>query len=1006
MNKSLLAISIAFSVTALAQSPAFAAHSDIRDQIIETLGDEAPVVAAKDGDTLTVTNVDLISSGLHSVGVLADGAGSLVTYQGGTINTSGRTSHALSAHDGAQIQADNLTIHTTGTLARGIQAETGSRVEVSNSSIQVDGGVGGNTTAGAAATGGSVIILNDTSVLATGQGSVGIMTTDASSAVMNGGSVTTTNTVSDAVLVLAGGGNILLNDVAVSTAGSYSRGVLAGGADSVIAVNGGSITTRGINAEGARAGTGGRVSLTGTQVQTLGAQSVGLQALFAGLIDAVGVNITTAGDRSAGVSAESVGSLVKFEDGAITTAGMLAEGAKSLGGGTVQLANVAVSTSGAFSRALVAEGNGSTVVADRVVIDTRGGQSYGLLAFGSGSQVTFTRGKITTHGAASHGVSVYGGGEMSIASSEIDASGHGATMSDGGLLRIDGSRVTANGSGNNGLMSWATTGTDNRFEVNGSELISNAGAAISARGDGSHTFVINNSVIDGQGGVLFDLTRATPAVPNTGNSSVIASGSVLKGDIDVTTDPDFVADFSLQNATHWTGAGQGINQLALGGASVWQMTGNSSIQSLDLQDGRVNFDHADGQFKTLTTDKLAGTGSFQMNTNLATLEGDLLVVSAANGATGNHTLFIEDSGVSPKNASDVLRVVDTHGGDAQFGLYGGHVDAGAFRYTLGKDGDDWFLSNAGGANPGPQDLSKGANAAIAAHTAGAAMWTSQMDALVKRLGELRMGKDEGGVWTRAIGKQFDVSEKSSRAYQQNISGVEIGADTAIALNRGKVYVGGMVGTAKSDLNFGEGASGEIDSKMLGAYATYLDDSGVYVDSVFKYNRLNNQIKTPTNLGNPVKASYDTNGIGASVEVGKHIALESGWFVEPQVALTASRTQGARYTASNGLKVKTDDLDSLQSRVGSLFGRNIQLDNGMQAQPYVKASLITEHAGNSKVNVNGSRLDAELQGNRVELGFGGVVRVSANSKVSLDAEYAKGSAIEQPWGVTLGYRYSW
>ena len=100
------------------------------------------------------------------------------------------------------------------------------------------------------------------------------------------------------------------------------------------------------------------------------------------------------------------------------------------------------------------------------------------------------------------------------------------------------------------------------------------------------------------------------------------------------------------------------------------------------------------------------------------------------------------------------------------------------------------------------------------------------------------------------------------------------------------------------------------------------------------------------------------------------------------------------------------MDSLQSRVGSLFGRSLQLSKGMTAQPYVKASYVTEHAGSSKVSVNGNKLDAELPGNRVELGFGGTLQVSEKSKISLDAEYAKGNSIEQPWGVNLGYRYLW
>ncbi|AZP69640.1 autotransporter outer membrane beta-barrel domain-containing protein [Pseudomonas poae] len=301
---------------------------------------------------------------------------------------------------------------------------------------------------------------------------------------------------------------------------------------------------------------------------------------------------------------------------------------------------------------------------------------------------------------------------------------------------------------------------------------------------------------------------------------------------------------------------------------------------------------------------------------------------------------------------------------------------------------------------------RGANAAIAAQTASATLWSAQMNALVKRLGELRMGKDEGGVWTRAISKRFDVSEHSSRAYTQDISGVEVGADKAFAVNAGKVYVGAMVGAARSDQDFGEGASGTTDSKMFGVYATYLNDNGIYVDSVLKYSRFDNDIKMPTNLGQSVKGSYTTNGVGADIEVGKHIKLGDGWFVEPQLELTATRTQGANYTASNGLKVNADDMDSLQSRVGSLFGRSLALSNGMKAQPYVKASYITEHAGSTKVSVNGNKLDAELPGNRVELGFGGVLQVSEKSKISLDAEYAKGNSIEQPWGVNLGYRYLW
>jgi len=90
-----------------------------------------------------------------------------------------------------------------------------------------------------------------------------------------------------------------------------------------------------------------------------------------------------------------------------------------------------------------------------------------------------------------------------------------------------------------------------------------------------------------------------------------------------------------------------------------------------------------------------------------------------------------------------------------------------------------------------------------------------------------MGKDEGGVWVRTIDKQINVNENFSRTYHQDINGLEIGADKAIQLRSCEVYVDGMMDTAKSGLKFRENASGEIDSKIVGACATYLDDSGVY-----------------------------------------------------------------------------------------------------------------------------------------------------------------------------------
>lgn len=632
---------------------------------------------------------------------------------------------------------------------------------------------------------------------------------------------------------------------------------------------------------------------------------------------------------------------------------------------------------------------------------------------------------------------------------------HGTVVNNGGTQLV-GTNGIANDTVLNASQQTVTRSTANRTVINAGSVQTLDVMAIA-----NDTQVGNNGVQN-----LINMAVANGSVIEAGGEQTLRQGllgGAVANDTQVQGGTQSVYDTGRANRSTVSHGGQ-INLyrgaqansvVAEAGGTVNVMdNGVKTVDSLTLNGGRLAFvPSTDGSFKTFTVNALSGSGSILMNTDIASQHDDLLVVQGAGLASGDHTLIVGDSGREPTSADGRLLLVDTNGGSAKFGLYGGHVDAGAFRYTLQQQGNDWVLASAGSipvepvtpvdpekpvdpvtpvdpgkpvdpvtpvdpvkpidpvtpprpVDPGPEHLSKGSNAAIAAHTAGAGLWSAQMNALVKRLGELRMGQDDGGIWTRAIGKRLDVSEHSSRAYRQDISGLELGADKAFALDSGKVYVGGMLGTARSDMDFGEGASGAIDSRMFGIYATYLNDNGIYVDSVLKYSRFDNDIKTPSNLGESVKASYNTNGIGADIEVGKRIALKDGWFVEPQVEITATRVQGASYTASNGLRVKSDDLDSLQSRVGSLFGRSLELSNGMKAQPYVKASYVTEHAGGSKVRVNGNTFDAELPGNRIELGFGGVLQVSEKSKISLDAEYAKGNDIEQPFGVTLGYRYLW
>ncbi|KPG92974.1 transporter [Pseudomonas sp. RIT-PI-q] len=488
----------------------------------------------------------------------------------------------------------------------------------------------------------------------------------------------------------------------------------------------------------------------------------------------------------------------------------------------------------------------------------------------------------------------------------------------------------------------------------------------------------------------------------------------------------------------------------LNSGGVLQLKGDGILGGASHVDGQVNFaDPAINGFHTLMIKgPLTGNGTFMMNTDLASLRGDRLNVLGP--ISGSHTLVVADSGNTPGRAEQKLMLVDGNGGRGDFTLYGETVDAGAYRYQLQQEGDDWYLANLAGGDPidqpdgqldpqppvapippippippvfpvdpvepvppvqpprlpQAQTLSKGANAAVASHAASATLISAQMSATTGHFGELRSGKDQGGVWTRAYGTEQRLDTGTSRAFDQHVNGMEIGADNALAFADGTLYVGGLLGQGQGRQQFGEASKGTIDSTTLGAYASYLDRSGLYVDGALKYSRLDNEIDITSNLGDKVKARYKNHAVSADVQVGKHIDLGRGWFVEPQAGLQMARISGGRYTASNGLDVEQEAMNSVQSRVGGMLGRDLELGNGMTVKPYAKATWVTEHAGDSHVKVNGAKLDSRLPGSRAEMGGGVMVTAAQKHNVYAEGAYAKGSDIEQPWAVTVGYRYNW
>ena len=184
----------------------------------------------------------------------------------------------------------------------------------------------------------------------------------------------------------------------------------------------------------------------------------------------------------------------------------------------------------------------------------------------------------------------------------------------------------------------------------------------------------------------------------------------------------------LSSLNNDNGAGE-INLGLSGSNSQWKMTSSSNINSLKLSDdAKVSFGYdynntsntaqkLDGtNAMTLTTGSLAGNGVFEMRTAIGTkLNSDMLKITGAKQATGNHRIIINDqgTGAAAVTGNEKIKLVETNGGDAKFSLVSSAIDIGGYEFNnldefgnSNPDGSDWILSASGPAG-GSNDTGQG-----------------------------------------------------------------------------------------------------------------------------------------------------------------------------------------------------------------------------------------------------------------------------------------------------------
>lgn len=612
----------------------------------------------------------------------------------------------------------------------------------------------------------------------------------------------------------------------------------------------------------------------------------------------------------------------------------------------------------------------------------------------------------STFEGVGNGVNVASGAHALLANTRVHGASDGATgsMAGGsGLALVNGyAAVTQNshivGDHHGAIISAdrfnGDAGLNNSLAVDNAHVQGMTGSAIrvstftASRPTIATISLSNGATLTGGNGMILEVDRGSTV-------HFSASASRLTGDIVVASGSK--TDIILRDDTLLTGAVSGAQLMTVDHAT-WDITQTSTLQQLNVSEGRINLRGSNDHFNQLTVDSLRGNGTFGLGTDLAAGLSDKLVVTGS--ASGQHQLAIHNTGTDVVQGSPPVAVVQTGGGDAQFGVIGGQVDLGTFVYDLQQQGNDWFLVQRPGGVVTP-----GTGSVLGLFSAAPTVWYGELSSLRSRMGERRMGNGEGGVWSRAYGNKYHLAAGAGVAYQQTQQGLSVGADGRLSMAGGSLLLGVMGGHSKSDLDIAAGTSGTVDSYYAGVYGTWLANSGYYVDALVKLNRFQSESDVRMSDGQRSGGRYDNHGLGGSVEAGKRFERDDGVFISPFTQLSALWVQGERYSLDNGMQARSNQADSLLGKVGMQVGQTRPLASGGSWDYYGKIAIAHEFANNNEVKVNGNRFTNDLSGSRTELGLGAAVQLTGRLQLHADFDHAKGHNIEQPWGLSFGARYN-
>lgn len=671
--------------------------------------------------------------------------------------------------------------------------------------------------------------------------------------------------------------------------------------------------------------------------------------------------------------------------------------------GTVSLKGHTIISAGTGMEAV----NGGTISADGTTDMTTGEGKNALHADGDGSTISLKDGTI------SGAVLAENKGSISTAGAVLKGA---ATASKEGTIHLDG------GSTSEGITADGGSASTDGTAVKGLLSAKNGGSITMTNGSAKGLSIDKDSAITAK----LDKKDASIQgdIANKGTASLtLGGGASWIGD----STGSGKTNASIGEGSIWTGRStNGNTTVELAG--TWKQTGDSTIASLTGRNGTLDktsetsgdttIDHAAGTLNLLYSHSAEDPTTFYGgDTTIRTADSGTTVnmVTDSRGLTvsGNRARWANYRNQASETLNRMAHKLHYPANDGNIkgtlkiveGLTSNSASLRAENLTFDETGTGSYVYD-----PVKDDLTieygseetqmmKGTKSALLGVSM---MWRSNNNDLQRRLGDLRLGQAESGVWARYVGGKNKFDEQNTYMSQTYDIG-QVGYDR----KAGSWLVGAALDYGKGDVNY-TGGKGKEHMATLALYGTRVSDDGKYFDIIFKTGRLKNEFHVSNEIGNRLNADYHTWGNSISSEYGKRFVRDDGFYLDPSVELTMGRLNSKNFSGHSDLgelNVKQHDFDSAIGRIGLGIGRQTERSNA-----FLKLALAHEFGGSFKTDfyaddggLKSTRID--LQDTWLDMEIGGSLSIGRNTYLYGTYTHNFGADMETKWRADVGVRYT-